>query len=480
MDTADTELIETILDCCQQADPDAWLPKGDARLRSYAWDDAKAVIEWLWLAGYVQMGAVEGTEERAIVLTNAGAKIIGNPNARNALIGRYRREQSNPTLLKQRRAVKETFQDPVQPILRRVILWLNILVFLYGVYLANQRKIPLWDYIQGKQTRAVVQIWDETGLLERADVVRGDWWRLLTACFVHAGILHILMNMYALYVVGRDVEQMYGHVRFLIIYLIAGVGGSCLGIYHASAVVGASGALCGLIGATAVWLLWNRRCMAPQLFSRNMWNLFFVAVLISLMSMHSSVSGAGHLGGAIAGAVAAILMHYQRFARSAFIQMGALVLALLLPVGFVMGLQETIKDKEEWAGAIQQSEKDELEPKYEEFFEIFRELKTLYREEFETVLIRNPERRTDAQIQKALATINKVFPRVETLHREVDALGPYQAEKVEKVRQYMVRRLNDWLTVLGNARESLSQPRKWTHQDEDKVKDLMRVRTNRD
>jgi membrane associated rhomboid family serine protease len=65
------------------------------------------------------------------------------------------------------------------------------------------------------------------GALRASDVANGDYWRLLTAGFLHSGLFHLLVNMYSLYVLGRLQESMWGHVRFLALYLIAGLGGSC-------------------------------------------------------------------------------------------------------------------------------------------------------------------------------------------------------------------------------------------------------------
>src|SRR5262249_62026124 len=88
----------------------------------------------------------------------------------------------------------------------------------------------------------------------------GEWFRLITPIFIHAGLLHLLLNSYALWVVGTQVEKLYGSARFLLIYLLAGVGGvagSYFGpiIIHKSfdsPSVGASGARFGLFCVRAV------------------------------------------------------------------------------------------------------------------------------------------------------------------------------------------------------------------------------------
>ena len=85
----------------------------------------------------------------------------------------------------------------------------------------------------------------------------GEWWRLLTAGFLHIGPIHLLFNMLALWVLGRDMEAVLGHGRFLAVYLISLLGGSAaVMLFYApsSEVAGASGAVFGLMGGLAVVL----------------------------------------------------------------------------------------------------------------------------------------------------------------------------------------------------------------------------------
>ena len=82
-------------------------------------------------------------------------------------------------------------------------------------------------------------------------LLRGEWWRLVTAGFLHGGILHILMNMWVLFDLGAQSEESYGTARFLTIYFVATVLGFLASFFWAPHVpsVGASAGICGLIGA---------------------------------------------------------------------------------------------------------------------------------------------------------------------------------------------------------------------------------------
>ena len=91
----------------------------------------------------------------------------------------------------------------------------------------------------------------ENGALAGPLVAHGDWWRLFTAAFLHYGPLHLGMNMLALFLIGSVVEQALGHLRFLALYLAAGLAGSAgaLLLTPNAPTVGASGAIFGVLGA---------------------------------------------------------------------------------------------------------------------------------------------------------------------------------------------------------------------------------------
>jgi rhomboid protease GluP len=88
-------------------------------------------------------------------------------------------------------------------------------------------------------------------------VSEGEWWRLLTMVFLHGGLLHLLMNSWALLAVGPLVEEMYGSRKLIVLYVLSGLGGSLLSYAGRMSSfgpgIGASGAIFGLIGVAAVW-----------------------------------------------------------------------------------------------------------------------------------------------------------------------------------------------------------------------------------
>ncbi len=82
-------------------------------------------------------------------------------------------------------------------------------------------------------------------------LMKGEWWRLFGATFLHIGILHIILNMYALLIIGSNMERFYGNMRFLALYAVSGLGGSLASdLLSGKVSAGASGAIFGLFGAT--------------------------------------------------------------------------------------------------------------------------------------------------------------------------------------------------------------------------------------
>ena len=134
-------------------------------------------------------------------------------------------------------------------------------------------------------------------------VTQGDYWRLFTANFLHIGLLHIGLNVYALYIVGMEAELFYGPVRFLVIYLLSGIAGALASYaftYGLSA--GASTALFGLVGTLVAFFTRNRSVFG-ELGRARLGNLAFI-ILINLMlgvMPGSQIDNFGHVGGFIGG-----------------------------------------------------------------------------------------------------------------------------------------------------------------------------------
>jgi len=134
-------------------------------------------------------------------------------------------------------------------------------------------------------------------------VAAGQYWRLLSSMFLHIGIAHLAFNGYALYIIGRDVEMMYGSARFTAIYFLSGLAGSVLYFLVGPSVsvsAGASGAVFGLIGAQVAFFLLNRSLFGS--FGRQRLGNLAVLLAINLaLGLMPGINMWAHLGGLAAG-----------------------------------------------------------------------------------------------------------------------------------------------------------------------------------
>jgi rhomboid protease GluP len=144
-----------------------------------------------------------------------------------------------------------------------------------------------------------------------------QWWRLLACCFLHANILHLAFNMYALIQVGRLTEKLFGNWFFLLIYLGCGIMASLTSLWSHPAIpsVGASGAIFGIYGALVGYLI-RQHTGLPRLVARSVWQsaiIFFIWNLIyNLNALEANAIGssggvsidvAAHVGGLLSGIV---------------------------------------------------------------------------------------------------------------------------------------------------------------------------------
>lgn len=130
----------------------------------------------------------------------------------------------------------------------------------------------------------------------------GEWWRLITAAFLHAGLLHLGSNMLALWTIGKPIEQMLGRNRFLGLYLLAALGGSVFSYSFSSVMtqsVGASGAIFGLLTA---FIVVGRRA------GFDVTNAILLLVLNIAIGFSPGIDWHAHFGGGVVGGAACYLM----------------------------------------------------------------------------------------------------------------------------------------------------------------------------
>jgi len=134
-------------------------------------------------------------------------------------------------------------------------------------------------------------------------ILLGQYWRLFTPMFLHGSILHILFNMYALYIFGPGLERHYGHWRFLLLYVISGYAGNVMSfIFSVNPSLGSSTAIFGLLGAEGVLLYRNRGVFGGNA-QRALGNIILIAVINLFIGLSPGIDNWGHIGGLMGGAL---------------------------------------------------------------------------------------------------------------------------------------------------------------------------------
>ncbi|MEO7723762.1 MAG: rhomboid family intramembrane serine protease, partial [Chthoniobacterales bacterium] len=160
------------------------------------------------------------------------------------------------------------------------------------------------------------------GLEPAAVIVRHEYWRLFTALFLHYGILHISINLLGLYILGPALERMIGAAKFVLSYLLSGLGSSVivvilwwLGLTKSNLLVGASGCIMGVIGVSAGLLLRHRQ---SPLAGRQLQNIIAIVAIQTVFDLWSpQVSLAAHLGGFVSGLLLGMALASQEPPRHA-------------------------------------------------------------------------------------------------------------------------------------------------------------------
>jgi|GEM_PF-524816 len=146
-------------------------------------------------------------------------------------------------------------------------------------------------------------------------VEQHEYWRLVTSIFIHIGIIHLLLNNYALWIIGQEIERIYGSARFVILYLATGIVGS-IGSYvfnPQATSAGASGSIFGLFGVMAAFAFRYRKEI-PEFLSREIKRRVIPIILINLIFGFSVriVDNSAHIGGLLSGIALALIVPYMR------------------------------------------------------------------------------------------------------------------------------------------------------------------------
>jgi rhomboid protease GluP len=360
---APADLLEIILRECARAQPHPWYAAHFAQSTGVPRQALEASLDRLRLSGLVKLTEWMPDHGQGYQITAEGEEVLGHPR----LLARLRagevpqvKTAAPPQVAYSRHAlqglrgenVRAALMDDARPIITHMLLAANCLWFLvglgdftfrYGGSAMNYLTAMPGGANDGAKIALAQQ---DTGALFVVDVVdRHQWWRLVSYGFLHGGLLHIGMNMYALFVLGPLLERMWGRAIFLTIYLLSCVGGGATAVVFSPAgnMVGASGAICGLLGSMATWVYLNRNYLPPHVVAAWRTNIMTNVILIAIISFLPGVSLAGHAGGGLTGAIVSAPLCMARFGLGPQRWLGWIGTAAIVAVGLCLFYPATMR-----------------------------------------------------------------------------------------------------------------------------------------
>ncbi len=420
--------LEKILRLCAAAAPGPWYPRLYGEKHNVDPVTMDSFLEELWLEGLVERSGGSPQTGPGLALTERGREVLNDPEALERL-----REGRPLVEGDQGGTVRQVLRAPVRPVGTVLLVLVNLAVFGYEVYLADQRAMVREFMVAGgslfgKQPPLDVRVkgvLDASGAVSKELLFEGQWWRLLTGEWVHVGLMHLLLNLFGLYVVGRQGEPMWGHLRYLVIALVSGWAGVCVGVAtqpEGAIGGGASGTVLGVMAAEVVWWLCNRRHLPRALRRRAMSGTIVNVVLLALIFLSSSGSGWGHVAGVAAGAAAALLLQVQRFGAPA-LRAPAGAAVVLVPVLAFAILHRGLSDEKFEKRYVDRTDK------------LTRTAEDLYRKEVKPLVDMNPIRRDPDAVERLLPRLEEMRSDLARLVAELEKVGPRHDEDSEEGRQ---------------------------------------------
>jgi membrane associated rhomboid family serine protease len=186
----------------------------------------------------------------------------------------------------------------------RILIAVNVAIYLLGVAQGH-------GGFNNPGGSLYAKLW-----LDAPQLHDGGWWRLVTTMFLHASLVHIGFNMFALWVIGTPVEQYLGRARYIGLYFVSGLAGSAGALLQTPGVtVGASGAIFGILGAMMIieWQVTGR--LAGNAMT---WIVINLAISFAI----PGISWGGHVGGLIGGILVMLAYAHWRGGRAQYGQLG--------------------------------------------------------------------------------------------------------------------------------------------------------------
>ena len=180
-----------------------------------------------------------------------------------------------------------------------LLIFINILIFIITVFLSKN----IYDI----DSYTLIELGAKVNIL----INNGQPWRLITCAFLHGGLAHIAFNMYALKIIGSEVEYVYGKIKYITIYLISALGGSIFSyLFNADSIsVGASGAIFGLLGSMIIFGIRHKNRIGKA-YIMNLFKVLLINIFIGVTL--SNIDNGAHIGGLVFGCMSALVMRDKK------------------------------------------------------------------------------------------------------------------------------------------------------------------------
>ncbi len=201
-------------------------------------------------------------------------------------------EDINKKNMKEAKEAEEVFKEKT-PIVTYALIAINILLFILM-------------YVFGDGSENTLTLYKFGALSKFGVVYYHQYYRLITSAFLHIGVLHLAFNMYALYILGKEIESYFGKVKYVIIYFMSALIGSLISLIFITdntISAGASGAIFGLMGAL-LYFGYHYRAMLNNAITKQILPLILLNLVIGFIS--SDINNFAHIGGLIGGLIASI------------------------------------------------------------------------------------------------------------------------------------------------------------------------------
>ncbi len=337
MQRVDDEFLLRILRACSEHSP--LYPAAYAKEAGVDRALLDQALDMLRTNGLLALSPWVKGQGQGCELTDAGKQAIAQPSRLH-----QRPEPETPSRAGKDTALEEVirfFERPLFPYITWTMLALNVLAFVAGMLYAPSQDVSIQEYVSETSSTAYSQLLRKEGALYSLDVFpprgsgeRPEIERMLICNFLHIGLIHLLVNMWSLVNLGRQIEAMWGYFRYLVLYLVSGLCSAGFVLWQGRFVqtAGASGVLFGLFAGMVVWFLMHRRHLNERVTQAWSRNIGLNLVLLVAVNFMPDVSWEGHLGGAIGGVLAALCLSQVRFRKSPIVSALALLATLSLPV----------------------------------------------------------------------------------------------------------------------------------------------------